>query len=793
LDESKEKDLREMTSKGKRRTRREKKKKSKVNNIIKEKFNSSVNLNNKSNMKHFRKYGENLPMSNCREKYISKQTLFKSYGKAQENTKYYETDEKKKKSFKDNLDKNLKKRFSHFSNNIVNDRPKRQSKRIKKGGKKRLPIKESEYINLEINRNKSSQIKEISIQRLNQRSKDEKILEKLTESIYVSDSKQGDSSETRIIPVTPQKKLSLKTAYKVLKQHIFKLKNDLKIIFKEDLQNKYILKSNPTTSDSFKIIIDSKPKSKMVLVFGSKGNGLGLKNDQYEKKEVPISNELVSRSGRVVKNKYLLESIENQDQMEKQEMSFLQKLEKFCTKILKFINNGYFVYFKDYFSMVNKQINKLLTTFPFLSRRKVISLFSKDIAKVRDQFIHETSLEISKLSSHMSQFKINSKNHPRTHLQSRIFRKIEEYQIPESLFKSIEDCPSKEMVKKKYQVQNLLKSDKTPSCGKDCMCCTQPLEDFCKFKSFECNWESQCVDKQNKIECGDDCGCGEKCSNSFIKNKKFQINEEDISIRQTWGIDFYSRKNMFHLLPQGLNVDEKALIIDSILRQLNFLGHDGWNIILAIQKIIKKLKTMLKNFMSLYEEKDKKQKMKQWNQFLQQHCETKQDKIKKLKKLKRGLCILLKQLNIKQLRQHVKSFSKGLGVICINPEGIKSNNLIIRYLGEVYPPWFWYMKQDAIKMFLSRLNKNKFKDLWQYKDNYSMEFYNIYLEKHRDEPNGTELLVIDPILKGNYASRLSHSCSPNCVTMPVVSNKQYNIGKGVFYISNLRSIFFQKY
>jgi SET domain-containing protein len=90
------------------------------------------------------------------------------------------------------------------------------------------------------------------------------------------------------------------------------------------------------------------------------------------------------------------------------------------------------------------------------------------------------------------------------------------------------------------------------------------------------------------------------------------------------------------------------------------------------------------------------------------------------------------------------------------------------------------MKQDAIKRFLGLLKNGKYKDLSRYKDNYSMEFYNIFLEKHKDEPNGTELVIIDPILKGNYASRLSHSCTPNCITMPVVSNKKYNIGKSIF-------------
>lgn len=41
--------------------------------------------------------------------------------------------------------------------------------------------------------------------------------------------------------------------------------------------------------------------------------------------------------------------------------------------------------------------------------------------------------------------------------------------------------------------------------------------------------------------------------------------------------------------------------------------------------------------------------------------------------------------------------TKGLGVICDKKEGIKKNSLINEYSGEIYPPWHWYLKQDALK------------------------------------------------------------------------------------------------
>jgi SET domain-containing protein len=35
---------------------------------------------------------------------------------------------------------------------------------------------------------------------------------------------------------------------------------------------------------------------------------------------------------------------------------------------------------------------------------------------------------------------------------------------------------------------------------------------------------------------------------------------------------------------------------------------------------------------------------------------------------------------------------------------------------------------------------------------------------------------VDPIVKGNYSSRLSHSCDPNCGTVPTITDGKYLIG-----------------
>lgn len=45
-----------------------------------------------------------------------------------------------------------------------------------------------------------------------------------------------------------------------------------------------------------------------------------------------------------------------------------------------------------------------------------------------------------------------------------------------------------------------------------------------------------------------------------------------------------------------------------------------------------------------------------------------------------------------------------------------------------------------------------------------------------DDPDGYNILTVDPILHGNFSSRLSHSCTPNCQTINKVKKDEYSIG-----------------
>ena len=56
------------------------------------------------------------------------------------------------------------------------------------------------------------------------------------------------------------------------------------------------------------------------------------------------------------------------------------------------------------------------------------------------------------------------------------------------------------------------------------------------------------------------------------------------------------------------------------------------------------------------------------------------------------------------------------------------------------------------------------------------DFYNIMFERHRNDPDGYDMLMVDPIIKGAFSSRLSHSCTPNCSTVMHVVDGRYSIG-----------------
>lgn len=128
------------------------------------------------------------------------------------------------------------------------------------------------------------------------------------------------------------------------------------------------------------------------------------------------------------------------------------------------------------------------------------------------------------------------------------------------------------------------------------------------------------------------------------------------------------------------------------------------------------------------------------------------------------LCEALLQAIDSRPEDNYVSYRKGLGVVCNKQGGFTGDDFVVEFLGEVYPAWKWFEKQDGIRS----LQKNSKEP--------APEFYNIYLERPKGDADGYDLVVVDAMHKANYASRICHSCRPNCEAKVTAVAGQYQIG-----------------
>jgi hypothetical protein len=299
-------------------------------------------------------------------------------------------------------------------------------------------------------------------------------------------------------------------------------------------------------------------------------------------------------------------------------------------------------------------------------------------------------------------------------------------------------------VKKEYQTiseydhifphitKEKIKTSLKPKCAGDCC---ENYEDLGPLNLEKSRWDSKCCDRENNLECNPEfCGCtAESCKNQAISRRIEKVLGKDVVEKYAWGIDLFTYRNLIEFLPLNFTDEYKAenYIEKTLIKALSDLDTKGYSIKNTVKYLVEKLKkepeacTSIDYYFSLH----------LLNVF----------KFSKIAK-----------------SQSSTSYSKGIGIFCRKKEGIKKNELISIYLGEIYPPWYWYEKQDLIK-------KNKL-------DKELPDFYNIMLERLKCDEKGYDLVMVDPNSKGNFASRMSHSCMPNCNTVLMCSKEEYSIG-----------------
>lgn len=108
---------------------------------------------------------------------------------------------------------------------------------------------------------------------------------------------------------------------------------------------------------------------------------------------------------------------------------------------------------------------------------------------------------------------------------------------------------------------------------------------------------------------------------------------------------------------------------------------------------------------------------------------------------------------------------KGTGVICDVKDGIPPHVVVTQYLGELYPPSRWCERMDVVE---------------QAQESFGLkpslpDFYNILLERPRQDKGGYALLFVDASQKASLGSSCSHSCDANCTSSVVARNGKLTI------------------
>ncbi|XP_061364392.1 histone-lysine N-methyltransferase ATXR3-like [Gastrolobium bilobum] len=225
-----------------------------------------------------------------------------------------------------------------------------------------------------------------------------------------------------------------------------------------------------------------------------------------------------------------------------------------------------------------------------------------------------------------------------------------------------------------------------------------------------------------------------------VKNYKprKQLGNEVIE-QEVYGIDPYTHNLLLDSMPEELDwsLQEKHLFIeDMILRTLNtqvrnFTGTGSTPMSYALQPVIEDIK----------------------------RC-AEEDYDARTVRMCQGI---LKAIESRPDDKYV-AYRKGLGVVCDKEEGFAQDDFVVEFLGEVYPVWKWFEKQDGIRS-LQKDSKDP-----------APEFYNIYLERPKGDADGYDLVVVDAMHKANYASRICHSCRPNCEAKVTAVDGKYQIG-----------------
>mmetsp|Transcript_22475 Transcript_22475/g.39821 ORF Transcript_22475/g.39821 Transcript_22475/m.39821 type:complete len:1562 (+) Transcript_22475:97-4782(+) len=322
------------------------------------------------------------------------------------------------------------------------------------------------------------------------------------------------------------------------------------------------------------------------------------------------------------------------------------------------------------------------------------------------------------------------------------------------------------------ELLRILNTNKAPNCAQDEQC-GKPVP----FSLAKGTFDTELPCKSRRVGCP---------KSSLGKNNRLDLGK-DVKEADMWGLDCYTRKNIQSVLQRIAFIHDENIhrtFLQRLLLPVVYCQppHRAYNVIHSLRSILSACgrdTTPEGAFQHAFGEteddymQDDEAELRSSVQKIIQDanavCEV--FTVPTVRLCCAGLLFAARNWGLNCFRLH----PKGVGVQCRKEEGLPSGTFVTEYFGELYPPFRWFEKQDAIKNVQRSVG---FKPVLP-------DFYNIAVERHEDDQDGYDVAYIDPIVRGNFASRLSHSCDPNCVTVVMIKD-----GKYVVTVYTLRDVAF---
>ena len=247
-------------------------------------------------------------------------------------------------------------------------------------------------------------------------------------------------------------------------------------------------------------------------------------------------------------------------------------------------------------------------------------------------------------------------------------------------------------------------------------------------------WKTECPWRLNKTEWNDDWGwkgSADKWWNSEIRNRMGLVMNKDVkSDVKAWGMDHYTFYAILLMMPWWFVDVLKNKFVDEIIKpQLLLCDDKGWDLVYCLKQILNNpnIPEIFQTFTKIL------------------------------------YSVLITYPAIKE--EYYRIHNIGVWVVWTKREGIKWSQLVSEYLGEVYHPYRW---KEEIEW---NHQAQKLKIISQD----TRDFYNMIFDRHLNDPEGIDYLIIDPKNKGNFWSRMNHSWDPNTTIISTIVDGKYRL------------------